>query len=125
MTSARRRVGWLAAASLLLHGWLPVVLQASVMAGKAEGRYSPDAPICSAALASTASAPQPTRGPECPVTHAPVCLCAIFASLLAPDPATPVPSEAVRGAGRRLPTRRLGHSRPVPLFEARAPPAFG
>ena len=26
MTAARRRIGWLAAVSLLLHGWLPVVL---------------------------------------------------------------------------------------------------
>jgi hypothetical protein len=126
MTSARRRVGWLAALSLLLHGWLPVVLQASVTAGKAERRHSPDPPICSAAVASAATAPQPARGPECPVTHDPVCLCAIFASLLAPGPgATPGPPPAVRGARCRLPTRRPGRSRPIPPFEARAPPAFG
>jgi hypothetical protein len=111
---------------LLLHGWLPVVLQASVVAGKVEGRYSPDAPICSAAVAGAATAPQPTRGPGCPVTDDPICLCAIFASLLAPDPGpTPAPPAAVRGARYRLPRRRPGRSRPVPPFQARAPPALG
>jgi hypothetical protein len=126
MTSARRRVGWLAAVSLLLHGWLAVVLQASVMAGKADGRHSPDAPICSAAVASAATAAPPTRGPQCPVTDDPICLCAMFASLLAPDRGpTPAAPAAVRGTRCRLPTRRAGRSRPIPPFEARAPPALG
>ena len=122
MTPARRRLGWLAAASLLVHGWLPVVLGASLVAGDGGDRYAPDVPICAAAAAS----PRPSRGPECPVTHDPICLCAIFASCLTPESGPALaPPPALRSARRRLPTRRPVRSRPVAPFEARAPPAFG
>jgi hypothetical protein len=126
MTRARRRFGWLTAVSLLLHGWLPVVLQASVTGAQAGHQDPTYVPICSAAVAGDAAASRPARGPECPVTHDPICLCAIFASLLAPDPGpTPAPPPVVRGAGRRFPRPRPLRSRPFAPFAARAPPAFG
>jgi hypothetical protein len=126
MSPARRRLGWLTAVALLLHGWLPVVLQTSRIGAQAGVRDPSDVPICSAAAAGAAVASRPARGPECPVTHDPICLCAIFASLLAPDlgPA-PAPPPAVRGARRRLSTRRPARSRPLSPFEARGPPVFG
>ena len=81
MTPARRRLGWLTAASLLVHGWLPVVLGATLVASHGGDRYAPpDVPICAAAAAS----PRPSRGPECPVTHDQICLCAIFVGALTP-----------------------------------------
>jgi hypothetical protein len=122
MTPARRRLGWLAAVSLLLHGWLPVVLGASLVAAHGGDRYAPDVPICAAA----ATSPRPAPGPVCPVSHDPICLCAVFASLLAPElgPA-PAPPLAIRDARRRSRTRSPASSRPVALFEARAPPHSG
>ncbi len=125
MTPARRRLGWLAAASLLLQGWLTVVLQVAMVAGHGADRDAQDTPICSAAVAVAAASSRPTQGPECPITHDPICLCAIFANLLAPElgpaPTAPV---AIRGARRRLRTQRRIRPRPVAPFEARAPPAL-
>ncbi len=123
MTPARRRLGWLTAASLLVHGWLPVVLGATLVASHGGDRYAPpDVPICAAAAAS----PRPSRGPECPVTHDPICLCAIFVGALTPDSGPALaPPPALRSARLRLPNRPPVRSWPVALFEARAPPAFG
>jgi Protein of unknown function (DUF2946) len=126
MTPARRRFGWLAAVSLLLQGWLPILLQVAMVAGHGNDWDPQDTPICSAAAAVAAASPRPTRGPECPVTHDRICLCAIFANLLTPElgPA-PTPPLVVRRARRRPPAQRPVRSRPVAPFEARAPPVFG
>jgi hypothetical protein len=120
MTPARRRLGWLTAASLLVHGWLPVVLGATLVASAGGDRYGPDVPICSAAAAP----PRPSRGPECPVTHDQICLCAIFTSCLTPESGPALaPPAALRSARLRLPTRPPVRSWPAARFEARAPPA--
>jgi len=118
MTAARRRFGRLAATSLLLHGWLPVVLAAPTTdAG--------DVPICSAPTVAPAASPRSGHGPECPFSHGPICLCGLFAQVLGPEPAPmPAPPSATGSARQRRPTRISVRSRPGPLFEARAPPVL-
>jgi hypothetical protein len=125
MLPARRWLGWFAAASVLLQGWLPVVVQASLLPSHRGERYAHDIPICSATTAAAATVPRPGQAPKCPVTHGAICLCAIFVSLLAPEPGpAPGPPPAIRSARRRLPTRLPVRSLPITPFGARAPPVF-
>jgi hypothetical protein len=115
--------GWLAAASLLLHGWLPILLQVSLLASEPGGHPH----VHDAGTADGAAAPGAApsgKSPECPLFHGVICLCAAFAKLL-PAPGAPAlaraPALAVRWRRRRhrgppRQGRRL-------LFDARAPPA--
>jgi hypothetical protein len=104
----------LAAASLLLHGWLPILLQVSVLA--------PAAGAHGHAAHARGAAP-PGKSPECPLFHGAICLCASFAKLL-PAPAGPAPARlpATRAARRRRAVRRPPPRRRTALFDARAPP---
>jgi hypothetical protein len=115
-----RLFGWLAAASLLAHGWLPIVVQASLA-----GSHGGDRHARQAAHEPAVAAPDLRRsghGQECPIFHDPICLCAIFVSFLVPA-REPVPAPVViRSARRRTPRPQLTRPRPVALFKARAPP---
>jgi hypothetical protein len=113
-----RLLGWLAAGSLLVHGWLPILLQVSLLTSEPDGH----GPSHHAGAPAPAAAPG-GKSPECPLFHSAVCLCATFAKLL---PAARAP-EVVRASVRRA--RRQRWRRPMPprpprqlLFEARAPP---
>jgi hypothetical protein len=112
-----RLLGWLAAGSLLLNGWLPVLLQASLLAS------APGAHADHAGTTDPAAAPA-GKSPECPLFHSAICLCATFAKLL-PAPRAPVVSSApVLGARRRRwPRWRPRQQGRQLLFDARAPPA--
>ena len=114
-----RSLGWLAAGSLLLHGWLPILLQVSLLTSEPDGQGHPH----HAGTAAPAAAPA-GKSPQCPLFHSAICLCATFAKLLSPLGA-PAVAQSLAFAARR---RRWPHQRaPRPprqlLFEARAPPA--
>jgi hypothetical protein len=119
---ARRLVGWLAAVSLLLHGSLPIVLQVH-LAGPAAGGHAEHGHAASAA--APPSVPS-NEGPECPLFHSAICLCAAFVKLL-PAPAASAlgPAFAARRRRSRFPAQRPWRRRPALLFDARAPPGFG
>lgn len=110
--SVPRLFGWLAAISLLVHGWLPVVLQGYLAADHAAYRLAEAGPDLR----------RSGHGQECPVFHDPICLCAIFVTFLMPASA-PVPAPGiVRSARRRRFKSRPRRHRRGALFEARAPP---
>jgi hypothetical protein len=110
-----RLIGWLAVASLLLHGWVPIVIQihlADPEAGAyAHSRNGPHASVPSG------------EGPECPLLHSAICLCATFVKLL-PAAGAPAPGVAFGARDRRgrFPARRPSRPRPALPFDARAPP---
>jgi hypothetical protein len=114
-----RLLGWLAAGSLLLHGWLPILLQVSLLASEPGGQGHAH----HAGTADPVAAPA-GKSPECPLFHSAICLCATFAKLL---PAARAPAVA---RGPAIGARRRCWPRPMPprqprqlLFDARAPPA--
>jgi hypothetical protein len=113
--------GWLALASLLLHGWLPIVIQAQLVAPEAGGH----AHRANAATAAPAAVPS-GEGPECPLFHSAICLCAAFVKLL-PAWGAFAPGVALAARRRRSRFPGSGPSRPRPalLFDARAPPVSG
>ena len=113
--------GWLAVASLLLHGWLPIVLQVHLAAPEA----SMQAPHAHSADATPAAVPS-GEGSECPLFHSAICLCAAFVKLLPPSGASvPGVAAAARHRRGRFPASRLSRPRPALLFAARAPPVSG
>ena len=122
--SARRRrlVGWLAALSLLAHGWVPLFAPISTVAAADSGQgYAHHAVTTDQAPAP--DTPRSGENRECPLTHDVICLCAAFAKLL---PSAGAPSvTAARGAGRRrgrFRSDRLPRPARAILFDARAPP---
>jgi hypothetical protein len=117
----KRLVGWLAAASLLAHGWLPIVLQSSLAGHDGGARHAHHGhPMHEAAVAAP-NLHRSGHGQDCPIFHHPICLCAVFVSFLMPASA-PVPAPAVvRGARRRWP-RPARRPLPVVVIRARAPP---
>jgi hypothetical protein len=110
--------GWLAVASLLLHGWLPIVIQIHLS--------DPQAPASSHSGNGTDASAPSGEAPECPVFHSAICLCATFVKLL-PAPGALVPGAAFAARDRRgrFPARRPSRPRPPLPFDARAPPASG
>jgi hypothetical protein len=118
---AQGLVGWLAIASLLLHGWLPIVIQTELVAPEAGGH----AHRANAGAAAPVAVPS-GEGSECPLFHSAICLCAAFVKLL---PAGRAPSAGAALAARRrrsrLPASRPSRPRPALLFDARAPPVSG
>jgi hypothetical protein len=122
----RRRVGWLVAIAILLQGWLPVVLQASLLAAEASAHGDSQGHHAHHAGAPAQSVPEPApagKGPECPVLHSAVCLCAVLVKVL-PPPAVgavlaPATTRRARGRFRSEKPRRKDCAAP---FEARAPP---
>jgi hypothetical protein len=118
---APRLLGWLAAASLLVHGWLPILLQVSLLASEPGGHgHVHDTGTADAAPGAAPSG----KTPECPLFHSAICLCATFAKLL-PAPGAPAVARAPALAARRRCWRRRRPPRQGRrlLFEARAPPA--
>jgi hypothetical protein len=114
--------GWLAVASLLLHGWLPIVIQAQLVAPEAGGH----AHRANAAGAAAPAAVPSGEGPECPLLHSAICLCAAFAKLLPAGGAlSPGVAYAARRQRNRFPAQRPSRRRPALLFDARAPPVSG
>jgi hypothetical protein len=114
-----RSLGWLAAGSLLLHGWLPILLQVSLLTSEPDGHGHPHH-TGTAAPATTPGG----KGAECPLFHSAICLCSTFAKLLLAPRAPEVVRAFVRGVRRQRwrrskPPRQTRHL----LFEARAPPA--
>jgi hypothetical protein len=108
----------------MLYGWLPILLQVSLVSGHLDGHA--DRQFEGAALDTTETAPaRPGRSQECPLFHGAICLCAAFAKLL---PAAGAPARvaalAARGARRRFPAGRSPRPRPALLFDARGPPFF-
>jgi hypothetical protein len=115
----RPLLGWLAAASLLLHGWLPILVQVSLV-----GDAIPPSEHAHHAGAADAPGPVPSgEGPECPLFHGAICLCATFAKLLSPA-GGPAPGALRKATGKRdrVPDRRRARPRRALPFEARAPP---
>jgi hypothetical protein len=112
--------GWLAVASLLLHGWLPIVIQIQLVAPEAGGHAHSGNAVAAAAPSGAPSG----AGPKCPVFYSAVCLCATFVKLL-PAPGALVPGAAFAARDRRgrFPARRPSRPRPPLPFDARAPPA--
>jgi hypothetical protein len=113
-------VGWLAVAALLLHGWLPIVIQVHLIAPGADGHGHPGNAIAAVAPPAVPSG----EGPECPLFHSAICLCATFVKLL-PAPGAPASGAAFAARDRRsrFPARRPSRPRPALPFDARAPPA--
>ena len=93
-----RLLGWLAAAALLLNGWLPILLQGSLQAAAAGGHGHGHH-----AAAAPGAAPS-GKGPECPLFHSAICLCATFAKLL-PAPTGPSPARPFATPVRAAPLR--------------------
>jgi hypothetical protein len=122
----RRLVGWLVAISILLQGWLPVILQASLLAAEASAHGDSQAHHAHHAGAPAQGVPEPEptgKGPECPVLHSAVCLCAVLVKVL-PPPAVgavlaPATTRRARDRFRSEKPRRKDCAAP---FEARAPP---
>jgi hypothetical protein len=115
-------VGWLAIASLLLHGWLPIVIQAQLVAPEAGGH----AHRANAAGAAAPAAVPSGEGPECPLLHSAICLCSAFVKLLPAGGAfAPGVAFAARRRRSRFPASRPSRPRPALLFDARAPPVSG
>ena len=119
---AKILVGWLAVASLLLHGWLPIVIQIQLVAPEAGGHAHSENAVAAVARPADPSG----EGPKCPLFHSAICLCATFVKLL-PAPGALVPGAAFAARDRRsgFPARRPSKRRPALLFDARAPPASG
>jgi hypothetical protein len=121
----RRPVGWLVAIAILLQGWLPVLLQASRLAAEASAPGDSQAHHAHHAGAPAQSVPEPApagKGPECPVLHSAVCLCAVLVKVL-PPPAVgavlaPAPTRRARDRFRSEKPRQKDRAAP---FEARAP----
>jgi hypothetical protein len=114
-----RLIGWLAAVSLLVHGWLPILLQVHLAAAEVGGH----AYHANAADGAAPSQVPSGEGPECPLFHGSICLCATFVKLLsAPGASTPVAASVVRDKRGRFPASRPPRQRPNLLFDARAPP---
>jgi hypothetical protein len=71
---------------LLLHGWLPIVLQVQLTAPEAAGHAHHGSAAGHAHHGSAAGAKPPRvpsgEGPECPLFHGAICLCAAFVKLL-------------------------------------------
>jgi hypothetical protein len=112
-------LGWLAAGSLLVHGWLPILLQVSLLTSEPDGHGHPHH-TGTAAPATTPAG----KGAECPLFHTAICLCATFTKLLPARGAPAVVRASVRGARRLRPPRPMPPRQPRQLlFEARAPPA--
>ena len=122
-------LGWLAIVSLLLHGWLPIVLQVHLAAIEVH-RAPPEVHLAAPEVnrhAHFADAVAPSgEGSECPLFHSAICLCAAFVKLLAASgaPVSGIATAARRRRGR-VPARRLSRPRPALLFAARAPPVSG
>jgi hypothetical protein len=122
----RRPVGWLVAIAILLQGWLPVLLQASLLAAEASAHGDSQAHHAHHAGAPAQSVPEPGpagKGPECPVLHSAVCLCAVLVKVL-PPPAVgaafaPATTRRVRD---RFPSEKPRRTDGAAPFEARAPP---
>lgn len=119
---ARAACGWLVAISMLVHGWLPVLLQASFVSAAAVSHahdHHADAP------AQTAPDAAPTGGgQECPVLGGAICLCAAFVKLLqTPALAAPLAAAPVRRARGRFAAGRPRRQRRAALFDPRAPPS--
>jgi hypothetical protein len=122
----RRPVGWLVALALLLHGWLPILIQVSVLSVEASAHGDSHAHHAHHAGAPAHGVPDPApagKGLDCPVLHGAICLCAVLVKVL-PPPVIAVPFVAAmaRAARGRYPARRAPRQRQVALFEARAPP---
>jgi hypothetical protein len=112
---------WLAIASLLLYGWLPIVLQIHLVAPEVSG-HGHHAKVAEAAPA----ADLPGEGRECPLFHSAICLCAAFVKLLATSgPSVRGAASAARRRRGRFLASRLSRTRPALLFAARAPPVSG
>jgi hypothetical protein len=125
---ARGWVGWLAVAALLLHGWLPIVLQVQLTAPEAAGHAHHGSAAGHAHNGSAASAKPPRvpsgEGPECPLFHGAICLCAAFVKLLqTPALAAPLVAAPVRRARGRFAAGRPPRQRRAELFDPRAPPS--
>jgi hypothetical protein len=121
----RRPVGWLVAIAILLQGWLPVLLQASLLAAEASAPGDSQAHHAHHAGAPAQSVPEPApgKGPECPVLHSAVCLCAVLVKVLPPPAVGAVPAPATtRRARDRLPSEKPRRKDCAAPFEARAPP---
>jgi hypothetical protein len=137
----RRAIGWTVAIAILLNGWLPILFQAAFVAAESDARDSIHAHHADHASADHAKhahhtndahasaqpepAPAPTsKGPECPVLHSAVCLCAVLIKVLPAPIATGVLAAATARRVRvRLPEQRPRRSVGVAPFEARAPPS--
>jgi hypothetical protein len=113
-----RSLGWLAAGSLLLHGWLPILLQVSLLTSEPDGQGHPHPTGTAAPAAAPAG-----KSPQCPLFHSAICLCATFAKLI-PAPRTPavVRAAVCPGRRRRWPYQRAARPPRQLPFEARAPP---
>jgi hypothetical protein len=121
-----RLVGWLVAIAILLQGWLPVLLQASLLAAEASAHVDSQAQHAHHAGAPAQNVPEPApvgKGPECPVLHSAVCLCAVLVKVLPPPAVGAVLAPATtRRARDRLPSGKLRRKDYAASFEARAPP---
>jgi hypothetical protein len=118
----RRVFGWLAAASLLAHGWLPVVLQGSLAEHQGGAPHAHQGHLTHETAVAAPDLRRSGNGQECPIFHDPICLCAIFVSFLMPANG-PVPAPGVaRGARIRRADHHPRPPRPLAFFDARAPP---
>jgi hypothetical protein len=122
----RRPVGWLVAIAILLQGWLPVLLQASLLAAEASAHGDTQAHHAHHAGAPAQSVPEPApagKSPECPVLHSAVCLCAVLVKVLPPAAVGTVLAPArTRRARDRFPAEKPRRKDYAAPFEARAPP---
>jgi Protein of unknown function (DUF2946) len=122
----RRPVCWLVAIAILLHGWLPILLQASLLSAEARTHGDGQAHHAHHAGAPAHSTPDPAparKGPECPVLHSAVCLCAVLVKVLPPPVVVaPLAAATARRAGGRFPAQRPRRQARAAPFEARAPP---
>jgi hypothetical protein len=121
----RRPVGWLVAIAILLQGWLPVLFQASLLAAQASAHGDSQAHHAHHAGAPAQSVPEPKparKGPECPVLHSAVCLCAVLVKALPPaDGGAVLAPATTRRVRDRFPSEKRRTDCAAP-FEARAPP---
>ena len=116
-------LGWLVAIAILLHGWLPILLQVSLLTAEA-GAQAHGHAHHAGAPAPTTPHPGPTgKAPECRVLHSAVCLCAVLVKVL-PPPVVAVPVAAAMATparGRFAADKPSRRRRAAPLG-ARAPP---
>jgi hypothetical protein len=101
----RRVFCWLAAASLLAHGWLPVLLQASLAEHQGGARQGQNGHLTHEDAATVPDLSRSDHRQKCPIFHDPICLCAIFVSFLMPANG-PVPAPGVARSAR---TRGADH----------------
>jgi Protein of unknown function (DUF2946) len=115
--------GWLVAIAMLAHGWMPVLLQASLITAEADAHAHAHAHHTGEpAKAAPGTAPH-GKSQECPLLGSAICLCAVLVKVLPPPlVAVPLVAAMARSARSRIPATRPPRPGLPALFDARAPP---